>query len=110
MRRCGRRRPAFNRPVLGLCVAVGLRPGLLSQAKHLLDSIIIVVGEFLAGFSFCDPVAVLRLRNSFGIGRKARIGSAPALDSFWQMRDCFLERRRLLLLRLFGGQVLLYSL
>src|SRR5262249_43132828 len=41
------------------------------------------------------------------IGREARVSSAPSLDSFWQMRDCFLERRRLLLLRLFGRQVLL---
>src|SRR5262245_49417453 len=51
-------------------------------------------------------MAILRLRNALRIRRKSRIGSAPTLDSLWQMRDCFLERRLPLFLRL-GRQVLL---
>src|SRR5262249_37662469 len=88
---------------IGLCWACPLPLGCdldCSRNPNLLHPIEIRVRKFLTNLAARDVVTILRLRNALRIRRKARVDFAPALDSFRQTCNRFLERRLPLFLRL----------
>src|SRR5262249_29493123 len=99
--RLSRRRCRMTRGrVICLWLALNLSIGGWREAEPLLHSVIVVIGKFLTDFAARDVMTILGLRNALRVRHKSRIRLAPALDSFWQVCNCFLKCWLPLFLRL----------